>query len=248
MEQREPPRIFNAEARGREPNADGVDPPFRRFPHFNPPHHVRRLRPHGIAIFAIAALVVLVVVSYVVSWARQTGVTYVAVQPLYQLRFEDISLNPDPPAWYRGGRGEFLERVRLEGSLPATISTADVVLKPVHTALRRNAWVADVGQIRNLTNKIVVPLTYRNPVALAKFGKEDGPAVDAGGVLLDSNDIDVAAAAPLIYLWDFPRPIDPHFGLPWAWVNPRHNEPEPDPQVVSAARLAAFLRERLSAG
>lgn len=241
MEHREPPRIAAAEGRAREPVAEAAGAPPRRFAGFNPPHTVRRLKPHALALVALAALAGLYLLA---RWVQD----FVHDQPVYRTAFRAITLKPDPPAWYRGGKTAFLDRLQAESRLPAAFSVPGLDLGPLRSAIQRDPWVVEVGTVRKEPpNVLVVPLAYREPVAVARFGTELGPAVDAEGVLLPRDQIDLEAAGPLIFLQDFPRPLDPQYGRAWSRADPRHGAPEPDPHVAAAGRLAAFLRQKIRA-
>ena len=244
MEHGEPPRIFSAEGRIREPVVDGVDPPPRRFPRFSPAPTVRRLRPHGLALVAAGMLATLALCGWIMILAWRGGRSYVHEQPAQQFDFGAITLKDEPPPWYRGGRRAFLERVRSESKFEHSFSVPDVDLKSLRLAFKSDAWVLEVGQVRKAPNEVVVPLKYRRPVAVGRFGADEGPVVDAEGVILPRADIDFDAAGPLVFLQDFPRPVNPQHGLKWHRLD-SHGVPEPDPQVVSACRLAGFLQEKL---
>ena len=95
------------------------------------------------------------------------------------------------------------------GRLPATFSTLTVDLPSLRSAFLHDPWVAGVGRIRIHGHRLVVPLSYREPMALARFEtNEPEIAVDAEGVLLDAKEID-DSAADLAYLDIFPRRSNP---------------------------------------
>jgi len=259
MEHREPPRIVSAEGRPRDLVADETDPPPRRFPRLPTPPSVRRLKPHGIAVVAAAALAGVAALVLLVSAIYRNTIAAVHAQPDYQIDFLDLTLVPDPPAWYRGGRSAFLNRVREESRFPQTFSVLDLDLAKLRKAFQLDCWVDEVGQVRKTgRNSVVIPLKFREPVALARFNRDVGQAVDVNGVLLPRAEIDLDAAAPLIYLQNFDRPVDPRlgtqstnrlstppFGIEWHTQKSGHDAPAPDPQVATAVRLAAFLRGKI---
>ncbi len=242
MEHREPPRIFNAEVRGREPSADDPEPPWRPFRTFTPVHHVRRLRPHAVALVVAAAFLLVLVLYFAIRAAWDGVFAYVEVQGEYQLYFAEIRLNPDPPLWIKGGRDAFLARIRTRGRLPATFSTLNVDLQSMRSAFLHDPWVAGVDRIFIQGHRIVVLLSYREPVAIARFeSNEPEVAVDAEGVLLDAKETD-DTAADLTYLRYLSSPLKLEFGRKWMGNGSGRRESEPDPEVQRLVRLAAFLR------
>lgn len=244
MEHREPPRIFSAEGRNRDPAADVSEPLPRRFPRFSPPPTVRRLKPLGLAWVAVGFLAFLTLSVWIVVLVLRGGTSYVHAQPDHQIAFDALTLKDEPPSWYRGGRTAFLERVRSESRFERSFSILDVDLKRLRLAFQRDAWVLEVGQVRKSPHEVVVPLKYRKPVAIGRFHRVEEQTVDAEGVLLPRDEIELDAAAPLVFLQDFPRPVDPRFGLKWHRLD-GHGVPEPDPRVSTAARLAGFLQDKI---
>lgn len=239
MEHREPPRIVStADGRSREPLAEALPLAPRR--------HIRRLRPHGMAAAVSLGVVALIVGLWLVRLVGLGLVSHVHSQSTYQLAFRNISLDPDPPAWLKGGRESFLEHIRTESRLPAEFSVLDLDLGPLKNAFRRSPWVRDVGRVRKgVRNQLTIPITYREVVALARFKLKVEYAVDSEGVLLPIDAIDLEKAGPLIYLQDFPRPLEPQSGVAWQGADGSASGARPDSRIARAAALCGLLHKSL---
>src|SRR4051812_31740807 len=123
MEHREHPRMAMSEG----PPRDASDPATtRRFARFVPAPNVRRLALSriGLAIGASAGILGLVVL--VMSQGIHSAAGWLHRQPLYAL--ESITLDPPPPAWFRGGEGRFVARVGLGEARAQTGSVLDLDL------------------------------------------------------------------------------------------------------------------------
>ena len=112
----------------------------------------------------------------------------------------------------------------------------------MRSAFLHDPWVAGVDRIFIQGHRIVVLLSYREPVAIARFeSNEPEIAVDAEGVLLDAKETD-DSAADLTYLRYLSSPLKLEFGRKWMGNGSGRRESEPDPEVQRLVRLAAFLR------
>ena len=249
MEHREPPRSLDAEGRSREPVAERLDPPLRRFPRLLPAPSTRRLNPRTLVLATLGGLLGLVLSIWGLVRLGQGGGGYVREQVDYKVSFDSISLTPSPPSFLRGAKEVFLERVRLAGRLPREFSILEIDLAELRTAFQRDPWVRAVGQLRKVRTHgkagIVVPLTYREPVAVALFEHAPDQPLDSEGVLLKPLDLDLARAGPLVVLHGFDPPTRPQFGMRWNRGDSRTGESLVDPEVVAAARLAGFLHDKL---
>jgi hypothetical protein len=251
MDQREPPRIIPAGGGPLDPPGASGPAPRRRLTRLARASELRRLSPQRLAATVAAALAVAAVGLLLLGRLAEGVRRFVHAQPAYQLRFVDITLNPPPPAWYRGGTRAFLERIAAGTDLPASFSTLDLDLKRLHLAFRRSPWVSGVrGMVRG-TDRVVVSLTYREPVAFAVLDEAakgrlaSGPVIDSEAVILPREEVEWSAAGPLIPLHRFPAPDAARPGEAWSRPDPRDGQPSPDPGVRNAARAAGTLREGL---
>ena len=246
MDQREPPRINPSEGRPREPFADARGP--RRFPRLVAPPDQRRLAPGPLVLAAAVALIGGGLLLATLYQLGKRAVRGLHAQPAYQLRFRDLTLIPDPPAWYRGGRAAFLDHVAAGAQEPSAFSTLDLDPARLRLSFRRDPWVEKAERVSvdaGAPGRVVVRLVYRQPVAVT-LGDE--VVIDREGVILPREDLDRPAAEPLIGLYNFQKPAGSRYGEVWNRVDPRTGVTSPDDQVQAAARLAAFVRGQIVGG
>ena len=94
--------------------------------------------------------------------------------------------------------------------------------------------------------RIAVDLKFREPVAWVKV--EGGQQiVDGQGRLLPSEDVDVQLVGALIQITgvELTRPADSRAGVVWKSKSAGEEVARPDERIISAARLARFLREHV---
>lgn len=166
------------------------------------------------------------------------------VQPEYQLPFDEIALDPEPPAYIKPGRLGLLRRVRRRANLPETLAVPALDLAELAGAFRKHSpWVLDVEQIdRSYPNRLVVKLKYREPVGLISPRGSAQILLDRHAIVLPADELDPAAAGPMLQLYGLDGPFDPKAGIGLA----APDSPEEE-RAVAAAALAGFLRDRLLA-
>ena len=228
--------------------ADDEDPPLgtaasaRRFARLVPSPATRREAPGRLGLTVLAGTVVLILaLAAIVSGARAL-VHWLHGRPAYQLRFDGITLEPGPPAWFVRGRAGFLDGLRANAKRPESLSVLDVDLATLRDDFRHYAWVKKViGVERLVSNRIVVRLDYREPVA--RWEGDPKVIIDRDGVILPGEDIMHEAAQRLIWLASVDQPpFDAKPGEPWKKGDAAEGLARPDERVLAAARLADFLK------
>ncbi|MEJ7639517.1 MAG: hypothetical protein WKF75_16460, partial [Singulisphaera sp.] len=168
-------------------------------------------------------------------------------RPAYQLRFDEMTLEPEPPAWFVRGRAGFLDGLRSNAKRPESLSVLDVDLAKLRDDFRHYAWVKKVKGVEKLvSNRIVVRLDYREPVA--RWEKDPKVVIDGDGVILPGKDINTEAAERLMWLSSVDQPpFASKPGEPWKKGDAAEGLARPDERVMAAARLADFLKARQAA-
>jgi len=242
MEHHEPPRIATGERR-----FDGaIEESGGRFRlrRFDPDRAHRRADVGRAVLLTLAAVAVLAGLIYLAIQAARAAVRWLHHQSTYQLPFNQIRLATEPPAWYRGGTQEFLERVRLGAGESERISLLEVVPQRLTLAFKNYAWVEDVVKVSYGPGRILVDLRYRRPVAWVDLRNGRQQIVDDKGILLSPEDIDVAQLGLLIRITcqGLAAPSDPRAGVMWKTKASATDMGEADPRIQAAAKLAGFLR------
>ena len=139
----------------------------------------------GRSIFAVAAVVLLLVIFSYVGWAKWGG--QISGHSRYTLTAESFEVTPQP-TWIRT---DIKADVMRDGSL-ADLSVLDPDLtKRVVQAFELNTWVARVNRVVKRpgkeTPRVIVELDYRRPVVMVKTRNGFWP-VDSEGVLLPPDD------------------------------------------------------------
>ena len=240
MEQRDPPRISKTEGLPREPTMES--PSSLRFPRLLPDPVIRHGSPMRVIRLALAILVCLILLYFLLARLRSGWVAYVHSQPSYQTTYREIILDPPPPPWFRGGSTTFLDHILGSSGELRSFSILDLNLESLRKTFLREPWVKQVIRVEAKAPKqLIVRLVYRQPVAYVGLNPGSADAiVDADAVLLPQTDIDLNLAPPLIRLHGFPPPANPRLGEAWNREDPQHGL-APDPSVAAAASLAAFL-------
>lgn len=256
MDQRDSTRITPAGGRPGGPLDDdgdlGLDddpgnPRPRRFPRLIGEPAARSHPPYRLAILLSAIVLAVVLLAAAGTRAVRRLISHVHAHPTYQLSYRDITLEPAPPRWFRGGSPAFLERVWDGAKEPHEFSSLDVDPTRLGLLFRRCAWVHKVLRVEvGHPRRVVVRLEYRTPVGVSAAADGSETWVDGEGVLLPPDDIDREAVAPVIGLHGFPAPAEPHFGEAWNQADARGGGTRPDPRVAEAAALAGFLKERIA--
>ncbi len=169
--------------------------------------HLRRLAVGRLAVglaLAGAAVTLLVVGG---AAAVQSALHWIDGQPPYLLDFRQIELDPPPPPYIKTGAAGLLKQVWAGSGRPRTLRVLE--LDPAGLArdfARESPWVKAVERVEcRDRNRVLVRLVYRRPVAYLLLG--NGPRqttcyLDGDGVVLPRDDLDPAAAGPLIWLTD----------------------------------------------
>ena len=246
MEHREPPRIGAGDrlsAATVENGASGV-----RLRAFDPFRGRARVDPVRVGATVLGLIVVAAMAVYGLSRATSAAVAWLHRQSQYRLAFSDIQLDRELPAWYRGGKREFLARVQRSSGNPEYLSLLGVRPERLATAFKLDPWVEEVTKVTFGPGRIAVDLKFREPVAWVKV--EGGQQiVDGHGRLLPSDDVDVQSAGPLILITDtgheLTRPAEFRAGVVWKSKSAGEDVERIDERIVAAAGLSRFLREHL---
>jgi hypothetical protein len=245
MEHREPPRIGAGDRR----SGGGVESAASaaRLRGFGPFGSRARVGSARLALAALAAACVAGIVIYAVSRATIGAVGWLHRQSQYQLAFDDVDLVRELPGWYRGGKREFLGRVRRSSGNLARISQLEVRPDRIATAFKLDPWVEDVIKVTYGPGRIAVDLKFREPVAWVKLASGQLQIVDGEGRLLPSEDVDAELVAPLVKIHGaaLTPPADPRAGVVWKSKAGGADLDCVDERIIAAAGLAKFLRQHL---
>ncbi len=230
--------------------ADDEGPPLesaastRRFARSFPSPATRGDSLGRLGLWVLASIVALLLVLVAIVSGGRALVRWLHERPAYQLRFDEITLEPSPPSWFMRGRAGFLDGLRSNAKRPESLSVLDVDLAKLRDDFRHYAWVKKVKRVeRTVPNRIVVRLDYREPVA--RWERDPRIVIDGDGVILPDEDIAPEAAGRLILLASVDQPpFDSKPGEPWKMGNAALDLALPDERVMAAARLADFLRVR----
>jgi hypothetical protein len=242
MEHREPPRIAAGDRRfdGSIENSAGrfrlrAFDPFRS----RPPVNAVRL-----GLVTLAALGIAAVLVYLGSRATSLAVAWIHRQSQYQLAFDKIQLVREIPSWYRGGKRDFLSRVRRSSGNSDHISQLEVRPDRLAMAFRLDPWVEEVNKVSYGPGRISVDLKFRDPVAWVKLADGRQQIVDGQGRVLPSEDVDVDTLDPLVRITGekLTAPADPRAGVVWKSKAGGSDVDQVDERIVAAAGLARFLR------
>jgi hypothetical protein len=184
-------------------------------------------------------------------FALPYGIGWLAAQPCYQVRFEDIELDPLPPPWIKIGRKGLLERVRTEAKLPELLPILDLDLQALRDDFQRVCpWIRRVRRVVKLgKNRLRVEPEYREPIAYCAWPGRGLLVLDRDAVVLPEDELAREACDFLIEIRDLAptgATAAQFKGLPGRVlaIAPR-SDAEPEPALAqAAARLADFLRSR----
>ena len=129
-----------------------------------------------------------------------------------------MSSSDDLPSWYRGGKREFLGRVRRASGHTESISQLDVRPDRLALAFKLDPWVEEVRKVIYAPGRIFLDLKIREPVAWVKPADGQPQIVDGEGRVLPAEDVDVEAASGLLRLTDpagLSPPSDRRPGVVW---------------------------------
>jgi hypothetical protein len=210
----------------------------RRFAPIVAAPRVRRLALMRIVLAGVSLILSIASVVTLANLAAQ----WLAEQQDYRLPFREITLDPPPPPWYRGGARVFLDRVRNEDPARETISVLGVDFEEIARAFRLYCWVEKVLRVeRGYPNRLVVHLQYRIPVAVGQESTGAFWVIDKEGVLLPHQEIDAKFVDRLIRVVNLDPPFDPQPGRVWKSEKGTSRQAEGDARVLAAAKLADYL-------
>ena len=203
MEHREPPRMADAEGRPRDAVAEEGPPPRPRLARLVPRRRPVARRSPGSRRSPWAGR------SRSRSCLRRAcgppsrSSRWLHGRQQYKVEFREIVLDPPAPAWYRWGSKGFLDRVRAAARSPRRMPALDLDLRKLVLTFQRYSWVKQVGGAR-LThpNRLVVRLTYREPVARLRCRESGGGFRD----IWDTRSTGTAWSCPGRTSTGMPRP------------------------------------------
>jgi len=184
--------------------------------------------------------------GYLGTQALRSTIRWLHQQPQYQIRFLDIRLQEEPPAWFRGGAQAFLRQVRDNVKEAETLSVMDLETERIDRDFRKFPWVDDVTRVEYPPQAITVHLVYKQPVATIDFRPGERVILDRKATILPGEDIDTKKLGPLIKIdgTGLGQPAsDNQPGLAWKSSVPGPEGSRLEHSVLGAATLAGFLRE-----
>jgi hypothetical protein len=243
MEYRGTPRIAATEGR-----LDGVIDEADSRPRFRGFEFVRSQRQLDITRVLLTGLLVLAAVAsigYLGAQALRSAIRWLYHQPQYQLRFLDIQLHDEPPAWFRGGTEAFLRQVRDHAREAEVLPVLELEKGRIERDFKLFPWVDDVARVEYPPLGITVHLIYKKPVAMIPFPAGEQVILDRNGHVLPPDDIDTEKLGPLIKITG--RGLVPsaenRAGRVWRLTAAGSEATRLDRCVRGAAKLAGFLQE-----
>jgi hypothetical protein len=242
MEYREAPRIAANEGRldGVIDDADSR-PRLRRF------DFVRAERqldlPRVLLAFFVAAAAV-ALLGYLGTQALRTTIRWLHQQPQYQVRFLDIRLCNEPPAWFRGGAEAFLRQVRENVKEAEVLPVMELEKERIERDFKLFPWVDSVTRVEYPPQGITVHLVYKQPVAIIPFPPGQPAILDRNAHIVPSEDIDTEKLGPLIRITGKgldQASTDNRPGRAWKSSAPGAEGTRLEHCVLGAAKLAGFL-------
>ncbi len=193
----------------------------------------------------------LALIVYLGTQALRSVIRWLHQQPQYQVRFLDIRLQEEPPAWFRGGAQAFLRQVRDNVKEAEILPVMDLETERIDRAFRKFPWVDAVTRVEYPPGGITVHLVYKQPVATISFVPGERVILDRKATILPGEDIDTKKLGPLIKIdpRDLDQPAsDNQPGLVWKSSAPGAEGPRQERCVLGAATLAGFFQEPDRAG
>ena len=185
-------------------------------------------------------------IGYLGTQALRTMIRWLHQQPQYQVKFLDIRLQDEPPAWFRGGSQAFLRQVRENVKEAEVLPVLDLETERIDRDFKLFPWV-DARHSRRVS-----PPGHHGPSCLQAAGCNDSVPpgehviLDRNGHILPVKDIDTEKLGPLIRITgaglDQPA-TDNRPGRAWKSSAPAAEGPRLERCVLGAARLAGFLQE-----
>jgi hypothetical protein len=188
----------------------------------------------------------LALIGYLGTQALRTMIRWLHQQPQYQVKFLDIRLQNEPPAWFRGGAQAFLRQVRENAKEAEVLPVLELETERIDRDFRLFPWVDDVTRVEYPPQGITVHLVYKQPVATIPFPPGEHVILDRNGHILPGKDIDTLKLGSLIRITgtglDQPA-AENRPGRAWKSSAPGAEGPRLKRCVLGAARLAGFLQE-----
>lgn len=185
-------------------------------------------------------------IGYLGTQALRTMIRWLHQQPQYQVRFLDIRLQDEPPAWFRGGAQAFLRQVRENAREAEVLPVMELETERIDRDFRLFPWVDDVTRVEYPPQGITVHLVYKQPVAMIPFPPGEHVILDRNGHILPVENIDTEKLGPLIRITGkgLGQPAtDNRPGRVWKSSAPGVEGSRLERCVLGAARLAGFLQE-----
>ena len=184
--------------------------------------------------------------GYLGTQVLRSTIRWLHQQPQYQVRFLDIRLQDEPPAWFRGGAQAFLRQVREHAKEAEVLPVMDLETDRIDRDFRLFPWVDHVARVEYPPQGITVHLLYKQPVATIPFPPGGHVILDRKATILPGEDIDTKKLGPLIKITgtglDQPA-SDNQPGLAWKSSAPGAEGPRLERCVLEAATLAGFFQE-----
>ena len=172
-------------------------------------------------------------------------------QSQYQVAFDQIQLAHELPSWYRGGKREFLGRVRRGSGQSEVLSQLEVRPDRLALAFKLDPWVEEVVKVSYGPGRIVVDLKFREPVAWVKLGDGRQQMIDGEARLLPGEDVELEALDGLLRITGvgLSAAADQRAGVVWKSKARGEEVEQAEERIVAAAGLARFLNRQVqSAG
>ena len=137
-------------------------------------------------------------IGYLGTQALRTMIRWLHQQPQYQVKFLDIRLQDEPPAWFRGGSQAFLRQVRENAKEAEVLPVLELETERIDRDFKLFPWVDDVTRVEYPPQGITVHLVYKQPVATIPFPPGEHVILDRNSHILPVKDIDTEKLGPLI--------------------------------------------------
>lgn len=209
----------------------------------------------GVAAFLVVAALATMGLAHAYTWAQ----AWLHRQSEYQIPFAAIELVPDPPRWIKSGRRGLLEEVRRRARLPESLPILECDLQRLAEDFQRESpWVRRVRRVlRPDRGHLRIELDYRRPIAQVRLETGGTVTVDADGVVLPPEDLDLRGLPSLVILTGVipkgatvvplsGKSLRIETGEPDPPPGPDSESPGPARTFRAAARLAGFLTDAVA--